>query len=216
MTGLRSPYTGIQDGQKIYYGGNQQLSDRDIIKKCGCGIVAAADVSIYMQRRGHCAKSVPSPLPLSRYNSFLRFLNNRYFPLIPGAGLNAFALAAGMNLYFRHKSMHCRARWCFSGGRLYSRIEAQLSADIPVILSVGPNFPFLWQKNRLNLYLRSGENFSKYCSTKAHFVTVTGIDEKMLRISSWGRELYIERDEFTEYTKSHSCSFLCNMLQISE
>lgn len=214
MTGLKNPYVNITDTSSICYGGNQRLSDREVIKKCGCGIVAAADLIIYLRLYKYPLHGLTNPIPLPRYNKFLKYLNNSYFPLIPKLGMNFLELITGLNLIFLAKKIPLRASWLLSGEKLFERMEAQLSRDFPVILSVGPNFPFIWQKKRLNLYLRSGEKYIKNCSTKAHFVTVTGIDENYIRISSWGRELYISRDEFCEYIRAHSSSFLCNMVQI--
>ena len=90
-----------------------------------------------------------------------------------------------------------------------------LAEDIPVIMAVGPNFPFFWQNNRTVLYTKDDAgNYHPSSSTTAHYVTVTGLDEGWAQISSWGRLLYINRAEFDEYTKKHSACFLCSILYI--
>lgn len=210
MTELQNPYVAVTSGNKITYGGNQGMSDSPIIQKCGCGVVASADVIIYLRK-----PSQTPPLTLEKYNKFLRFLNRHYLPLIPKFGLNPLVLSAGVNLYFRKRKMPYKASWLCSGEKLYSRIETQLSDNIPVILSVGTNFPCFWQKNNLNLYSKLNNSYIKASSARAHFVTATGIDSQYIRISSWGRELYISKSEFKEYIHAHSNSFLCNMLKIS-
>ena len=88
-----------------------------------------------------------------------------------------------------------------------------LSRDIPVILSVGPNFPVFWRKNRLPFYIRSADgSYRKAAATKGHFVTATGIDAAWVRISSWGREYYINRSEYEKYTKENSLYAFSNLL----
>ena len=90
-----------------------------------------------------------------------------------------------------------------------------LTEDIPVIMAVGPNFPFFWQNNRTVLYTKDRDgNYHPSSSTKAHYVIVTGLDEGWAQISSWGKLLYINRAEFDEYTKKHSAGFLCSILYI--
>ena len=81
--------------------------------------------------------------------------------------------------------------------------------DIPVILAVGPNFPLFWQKNNLPFYRRELDGtLVKSCTARAHYVVVTGMDEEWLRISSWGREYYINREEYMAYGRKHSLPIL--------
>ncbi|MCA5962640.1 hypothetical protein LC724_22785 [Blautia sp. RD014234] len=90
-----------------------------------------------------------------------------------------------------------------------------LAHDIPVILLVGPNFPFVWGKHRLNMYHRSPEGeYSPSCQIKAHFVTVTGMDDTWMRVSSWGKEYYINRQEYVNYVKKHSSFLISNICYI--
>lgn len=212
MTELKNPYITVKNGKSCTYGGSQNLSESRNIQKCGCGIVAAADLILYMEKA-----SGSFPLPLYSYNRFLRYLNKHYFPLIPKFGMNSLALTAGLNLYFRKRNMPCRASWLLSGEKFYPRLEKQISENVPAIMSIGPNFPCFWQKNDLSLYSKVSDGiYVKAGSAHAHFVTATGIDEKYIRVASWGRELYISREEFTSYMHSNSNSFLCNMLKITK
>ena len=90
-----------------------------------------------------------------------------------------------------------------------------LSDDIPVILAVGPNLPFVWKKEKLTFYTKNHEgNLLPTAKTKAHFVTVTGRDGAWLRISSWGKEYYISIREYREYVKSHSSFLVSNVIDI--
>ena len=135
--------------------------------------------------------------------------------MIPKLGINGFMLAGGLNLFFRRYSLPYRASWGIGSGRLFEQIELQLVQDIPVILSVGPNFPLFWQKNELTFYAAfSDGSLRPSCRIKAHYVTVTGIDEKCLKISSWGREYYIDREEYMSYIRRHSGSLVSNIVKI--
>jgi len=89
-----------------------------------------------------------------------------------------------------------------------------LSEDIPVIISVGPNFPLVWQKHKADLYAERAGEIRKVSSVKAHFMTVTGMDDQWLSLSSWGRKYYMDRKEYEQYVSKHSGSFASNIVYI--
>ena len=90
-----------------------------------------------------------------------------------------------------------------------------LTKDIPVILAVGPNFPFVWKKEKLTFYKKiSEENYIPAVKTRAHFVIVTGRDGSRLKISSWGKEYYIDIREYRRYVKRHSSYLVSNVIDI--
>jgi hypothetical protein len=91
-----------------------------------------------------------------------------------------------------------------------------LSRDIPVIFSVGPNFPLLWQRNRLRFYVRTESGMAPGPQTLAHYVMITGSDGDWLQISSWGKKYYIRKDEYLNYVKMHSARLVSNILYIRE
>ena len=212
MNGLKHAYLRVSDGVRTSYGGSQMHSDRAVIRKCGCGPVAALDTVWYLEHRGQT-----EPVPLAEYNAVLAHICSRYFPLIPPFGINGLVFALGMNALLREHRLPYRAHWMLSGSRLWPRVEDMLSRDLPVILSVGPNFPAFWQNNRLPFYCRSADgSYRKAASTKAHFVTATGIDADWVRISSWGREYYINRSEYDRYTQKNSLYAFSNLLYLSD
>ena len=47
---LQHSFPTVDNKGILTYGGSQQLSDSAVIRKCGCGVVAAADLFIYLQR----------------------------------------------------------------------------------------------------------------------------------------------------------------------
>ena len=222
MIGLQHPYIGIALPQGKSCGGGQQFSKNAMIRRCGCGVIAAADVLLYLTRfHSHGAVDyfagllADEPIPLPLYDRCIRDLSRRYFPMIPYAGINGVMLMAGMELFFRRHGMPYNARWCFSPDTLWERIEAMLGADIPVIMSVGPNFPLIWGNKRVRFYVQSpAGGYVPASRAKAHYFTVTGLDDEWLRISSWGRCYYMSRREFAEYVKRSSTTITSNILLI--
>ena len=220
MTELKHSFISI-DGS---YGGNQMRSGKENMRVCGCGVISSADLLIYLARF-HSACS-PSPIPdalrediisLQDYDAFCLRLSHAYLPLIPRHGINGLALVAGLNAYFLRHAMPFRASWGARRRELFPRIEELLSRDIPVILSIGPNFPRFWEKERTSLYVRYPDGASRPASSvKSHFVTVTGIDGDWLRVSSWGKQYFISRAEYERYTREHSSAVLCSIVNIRQ
>ncbi len=222
MLSLRHPYISVLHENRKSYGGGQQFSADPMVRRCGCGIVAALDTLLYLYR-WHDVGLVPLFVPYrfdrtisdTEYNTLVFYMRRHYFPMIPYAGINGIMLAAGMQRFFRHYDLPYSCRWCFSYRELWSRIETMLANDLPVIMSVGPNLPFFWRRERANFYTRqfSGE-LQLSAGAHAHYYTVTGIDEDWLRISSWGRLYYLKRSEFEDYVARHSAPFVSNILYI--
>ena len=120
-----------------------------------------------------------------------------------------------MNCLLRERKIPYRAVWMLSGQKLWDRVEEMLRRDLPVILSVGPNFPAFWANDRLPFYVRTVDGvFRKAAATKGHYVTVTGLDGNWVQISSWGRRLYINRTEYMLYTRKHSNFVFSNILYL--
>lgn len=224
MLSLQHPYIFIGYRTGKSYGGAQQRSGNTMVSKVGCGIIAATDTLLYL-RRYHTGDDdaffhgldSSSPLPVDQYNDVIAQMRRKYLPLIPYAGINGLMLSVGMNRCFHDHRMPFTARWSFSGSRIWDNIETMLEKDIPVIMSVGPNFPFFWRNERACFYVfRQDEGYVPATSTKAHYFTVTGMDDQWLRISSWGRLYFLNRKEFEHYMRYHSAPFVSNILWIEE
>ena len=210
MLKLRRPFPRIQNNNRIAYGGNQMWADRELIRSCGCGPVAALDLLHYL-----CDADTRTPLPLEIYNRELNTLCRRYLPLIPHSGINGIMLAIGVNRLFRERGLPYHASWAWSGDKLWGRVREMLERDLPVILSIGPNFPAIWKKERLPFYGRRPDgSFFPASSAQSHYVSVTGLDERWARISSWGREYYINRAEYDRFIRRHSTFLFSNILYI--
>lgn len=207
MKTLEAPYLKVETEKGYAYGGNQSWLPYKFLKGMGCGLISAADVIFYLEGKREITEA--------EYVEFAKKLWKWYLPVIPGFGMNGLTLMNGLNRYFKNHELSYRACWKISGRKLFSRIDRMLSDDIPVILSVGPNFPFVWKKEKLAFYTKDHEgNYLQTVKTKAHFVTVTGRDGKWLRISSWGKEYYISIREYREYVKNHSSFLVSNVIDI--
>lgn len=224
MIALQHPYIAVALKSGTSCGGGQQHSQNAMIRRCGCGVVAAADLLLYLTRwHAHGAVDCfaglleDAPIPLPVYDACIQKLSRGYFPMIPYAGINGVMLMAGMELFFRRHGMPYTARWRFLPGGMWPRIEEMLRSDIPVIMSVGPNFPLIWGKRRVRFYNRSPDGrYLPVSGAKAHYFTVTGLDEDWLRISSWGRCYYLSRREFEDYVRRYSTSIASNILSIEQ
>ena len=209
MLTLSKNYVQIERNGRLSYGGSQMWSPNPTVRICGCGPVAVLDSILYLTDRQDRAMSQ------EEYNRTLEEMSKRYFPLVKPFGINGLLLAAGMNRLLRRYHLPYRAFWAISGRKFWPRVEELLQQDLPVIFSVGPNFPAVWQKNRLTFYRKTGDGaYIPSSSAKSHYITATGIDEEWLRISSWGMEYDINRREYDEYIRKHSTSIVSNILML--
>ena len=222
MLSLRYPYISVQLQSGKSYGGGQQFSPNAMVRRCGCGIVAATDLLLYLSKY-HLQEPVApfeallreDPLPFSAYNDCILWMNRHYFPMIPYNGINGLMLMAGMQKFLHDYRLPYTSRWCMAQSRLWERLEGMLREDLPVILAVGPNFPIVWGDKRVHFFRKTADGkYNPASGAKAHFFTVTGSDESWVRISSWGRMYYLNRWEFHDYARKSSIGFVNNALLI--
>ena len=134
MIGLQKPYVNVQRGPERSYGGSQMWSERETIRRCGCGPVAAMDLLLYLENH-------TSPIASADYVRELQAITKKYFFLIRPFGINGISFVFGLNRLLRDRGLPYRAAWETSRKQLWPRIEEMLGRDLPVILSVGPNLP---------------------------------------------------------------------------
>jgi len=220
---LESPIVSIVSPSGSSYGGNQRLFSDPTMRGYGCGVIAGADLLFYLAftRPEWATPYTGCPkinsMSFEAYERLCSRLRRGFMPIIPRFGKTGPVLAAGLNAYFSRYRIPLHARWCILHEQLFERIEEMLSADLPVIFSVGANFPFFWGKRRVNLYKRSEEGKMLPSSgTRARFMTVTGMDENYLRVSSWGTEYFISRREYTDYVKAHGSTVTSNIMYITK
>ncbi len=224
MLQIKNNYISVRSEQRRSFGGNQMASSSRTMREVGCGVIAALDLLLYLCRfhdNSGCdffaEAAEDGCIDEREYDELAQKLSKRFFPMIPKLGINGLMLAAGLNRFFRHYSLPYRASWGLGSGQIFSEIEDMLARDIPVILSIGPNFPLFWQKHELSFYsARPDGTLLRACGIKSHYVTVTGIDGKSLHISSWGREYYVDRGEYMDYIRRRSGSIVSNIVKIRE
>lgn len=218
MKELKGKLLSVKNGSVRSCGGNQQWAESRQMRQCGCGVVSSTDTLLYLGNagtRGGFVRADGGEVELGEYNALLTRMRRRFLPLIPHFGINGFGLSLGMNRYFHRFGIPLRAHWRVSPRRIWDRIGHMLDRDMPVVLSAGPNFPFFWRKRGVPLYTRQADGtYRKASSAVAHYVTVTGMDEQWLRVSSWGREYYISRDEYDAYMRHTSCPLFSNILEL--
>ena len=201
---LKRGWPQVRAGDEISCGGNQGWFPDANFRACGCGVVACADVLLYL-------RGVRS-LTRQEYIEYVNSLRRR-FPLIPYRGIDGVRLALGLNACFRREGLRLRAHWKLSGARFWDRLAEMLSDDLPVILSVGPNFPCVWGGERLPLYCATERGFIPASGVKSHFLTVSALDDEWMRVSSWGRELCIARAAYADYMRRNG-ALLTNLVYL--
>lgn len=218
---LKYPYVAVMKDGSLSYGGNQSWFPGNGIKKYGCGVIAGTDVLLYLSlHKEYCRgqefreEDNNGICEEERYQELVRSMHRRYFPVIPGFGMPGWFLSAGMNHYFRRNRIPLKASFGVLGRNIWIRTAAMLAHDIPVILAIGPNLSLRRRKHKLNFYVKQGDAYVCACQAAAHFVTATAMEGGYLKISSWGREYYIDMQEYMDYVKKHSCFWICNVFYI--
>lgn len=206
---LRHPYPRICQTNGYSYGGAQSWFSTGTLKAYGCGLAASADVILYLQKHAFCTKEA--------YLRLVTTLQKKYMPVLPRAGLNAYLLAFGLWRYLRSCGIRCIVRFGVRAGRRFEAIDRMLDRDIPVILSIGPNLPFFWQKHKLRLYTHTKDGaLLPVKQTAAHYVIVTGSNADWLQAATWGQKLYIRKSEYLDYVKKHSLCFVNSIVYIDK
>ncbi len=222
MLELKGEYIKINYGALSTYGGNQRLSSDRVIQKCGCGIVAALDCLLYLRSRCRWT-NVPElgsfdaedAMSGGNYESCLAAMKRKYFPVLYPLGTNGVALALGMCRFFKTHCLPFRASWLPATTGIWGRMEKMLKADIPIVCAVGTNFPKFWEKKGLALQTPGlSGRLQPSADARAHFVTVTGLDEDLMQLSSWGKKYYVSRRDYMSYARSSSNPLLCGILYI--
>lgn len=217
---LTHDYPGVGSGRNPGYGGNQRWLRDENMQHCGCGVIAALDLVRYLHlyRPGFrspffTGTEDDAVLPRPVYDLCAQRMRRSFVPILPPIGTNGLSLAAGLNRYFRRYRLPMTARWGVPAGELWQQIGTMLDSDLPVILSVGNRFPRFWSKDAVSLYRPDPQEGSEAAARiHGHFIVVTGMDARWLRVSSWGRMYYINKEEFSRYCRKDSLSLLCNMI----
>ena len=208
MVELKHFYIQVHKDGKKSYGGNQAWSLDSTMKKNGCGVIAGADLILYLK------KTDTGTIEEKKYLDFVQNMRRRYFPVIPGLGMPGWMLVLGLNRYFLKNHIPLMAFFGVRKRNFKKRIRTMLAHDIPVVLAIGPNFPLPLKRHKLAFYEKRGDKYQEVCQTAAHFVTITGISNEWLKISSWGGQYYIRLSEYWEYVQKHSCPLVSNVIYV--
>lgn len=212
MITLKNDFISVKGENCSMYGGNQNHCIQKFMQGYACGVIGCVNVIMYDRHK------VSGKLEISE-TDFLKLvekLRKSFLPVIPKFGMNGLFMAFGLDLYYRVNHINNKAHWGCFPPNIFKTIEKMLSEDEPVVLSIGPNFPNFFGNNRLKLYSKINGSMVESTSTKAHYVTVTGIDDEWMMISSWGNRYYIRRDEYTYYRKHKSLSLFTNIMVVGK
>ena len=211
-----------KDGECLC-GGNQAWLPWAYMRKGGCGTIAGTDLLLYMNlfRKG-CRTEAFGDIPVSpehigfeEYCGIIDRMRKTYFPIVPFLGMSGWHLALGLNLYFLRHHMPYRAHWAVRPKLLWQCVEGMLRADMPVPLAIGQNIPFFFLKRRISFYgKKSDGSLYEARRVKAHFVTITGMDDEWIRVTSWGKEFWIFKEDYETYVKKYSSPLVSNIVTI--
>ncbi len=212
-TGLNEDFVTVQNddgtplldekGQECGFGGPQGILDSDISDKA-CGVVATVNTYLYLTGQTTISKSEYIKLceqycDEHRIDDF-NLKNDVKFAALPPS----------MGNYIEE---HCRLygisdistswNW-YKGIDQYDTMKQMLGNNIPVIISI-------YSRNELNFYEFKDGGYVDYDSVTGHYVVATAVYEKqqsdgslkrMVEVSSWGKRLYFDYDEYLDCTKS--------------
>ena len=216
--GLRHGYLSVEKGGRNSFGGNQNWFG-GMLEKCGCGIISAADLLWYLEKKANAESS--GKLGFEEYEQYVRKLR-RSFLLIPYHGMPGFVMAACLDHYLKKRKLGYRAYWGTLPGKFQTTIREMLENDIPVPFCVGPCLTQAFAKKGtrgLKLYeKRTGDDGSEQLvwtkTVHSHFMTMTGIEGDWVRVSSWGEEYYISMKELEAFVKKDGLGLFTNIISV--
>lgn len=241
ITGLQNPeYLRIRYEANTSYGGSQNwfsmehwMSREYQIHKWGCGVIAMGDLFLYLAKSNRMyvtgAASLAgishAVLDWEDYKRYILYLYHTFASVMPGSGMNGFALASSVRRYCLKYQIPMTIAWKgFLDDQSMLRVmRKMLKENLPVILSIGPNTPLVFRKKGIPFYVLSEKNEfipGGSQTVHRHFVTVTGIvylkhEKVMLRLSSWGREYYIDYQDYRAYIKEEGDTITSSLLYLS-
>ena len=223
---IKKPYIQILHQGDVSFGGSQAWFSDRTLSGYGCGLIGAADVLIYLYRNQNigekCSRmhesndQAETPCEEHVYQNYVGSLRREFFPVFPKVGISGWVLVLGLRRCFRRYHLPYTVRWGVRRVHMRTAVEEMLRADIPVLFSVGPNFPWLWGKHGVPLYTKGqGCKFIKSQDIRAHYMVATAMSGDKLKVSTWGREYYLDWNEYQEYIQKHSCSLYSNICYIT-
>lgn len=223
-------YVKVKNMNLVSCGGNQSWCKSKKLQKVGCGVIALADVSIYLAEQNpnmmtDAIRRINKPNGLYNKNDYLdyvKFFYTHFVVLLLGRGMPGIAMQHAMNRYFLLNDIGLKANWKYflSDDKMMKDIRHLIRKNKPVILSIGSNSPKFWGKAGIPFYVyKDGElKESIKKAVNSHYVVVIGVTEikgkEYLVVSSWGKEYYINYQEYREYIRQHGNRITSSILYI--
>lgn len=206
---LKHDFIKIETDKGVLYGYDQNRFKSKRLQGYACGPVAVSNILAYekFSRNGKPVIGEDEYLNIYKKLSF-------FIPVIPRFGVNGIMMTIGLNLYFWLHGRKSFAYWGMTLIGFFRRIKRSLEKDEPVVLAVGPNFPNLFGKKTIGVYVKTENGYRKAWQTRAHYVTVVGMDDEWFKISTWGNEAYINKKEFIDYARWKSLPLFSNIMVI--
>lgn len=230
MIKLDGEYVKIKNLNTISYGGNQNWCKTKKLQRVGCGVIAMADISIYLAEQNPTMmnadiRKINKPNGLFNKNDYIEYVRKffaKYVYFMLPTGLTGLSLRSAMNRYFYLNHIKLKAKWkmFLSYDRMLRDIKHLLGKNKPVILSIGPNTPNLNGKKGIKFYVNQDDGLvtSMKENVHSHYVVVTGLKEidrkPYLVIASWGREYYIDYKEYRDYVSHVGGTITSSILYI--
>ena len=231
--GIKGNYIQVKrsGSGEITYGGDQGFLQEERKRQSGCGVIAFGDLTLYLASRDgkylttENKSYVNQVLAEERYKEYFDRIYDLMGGIFWGNGVSGLKLWTRFNRMARQNGWRLRAKWGISRRKVLPRIEEMIKKDIPVILCVPLMLRKKSKNDKLPFYVRKaleekGEYvYRKAQATSGHYVTVTGVvkekEDIYLVISSWGKEYYINYQEYDTYISTHFLgTILGNILYI--
>lgn len=223
-------YVKIKNMNLVSYGGNQSWCSSKKMQKVGCGVVAMADLTIYLAEQNpsmmtDAIRKISKPKGLYNkhdYLEYVRFFYVHYVIMLMRKGMLGTALKHTMNRYFMLNDIGLKAKWKMfqSDDAMLNDICHLLRKNKPVILSIGPNRYNPFGKKGVRFYVEKDGALrdSMREPVHSHYVTVTGVTEikgnEYLVVSSWGKKYYINYKEYRHYVNTEGDKMTSGLLYI--
>lgn len=178
---------------------------REYLASQGCGLIAMADLALYLARRDPDTfgtgvtkiADVANPIDFNKYKEYILDFEKSYVDLhapwygdILHVNSNDGNMGKILTDYFKYNDINYKASWCiqddFTINNIWAkRIQHLISRNIPAIIAIGP--PILNKDDAVPLYNRSKDDiykkavYEKCNGVKNHYFTVTAVIEDMVR-----------------------------------
>ena len=223
-------YVKIKNLNLVSYGGNQNWSKSRKMQKVGCGVIAMADLSIYLAEQNpnmmtDAIRKINKPKGLYNkhdYLEYVKFFYMHYVIMLMHNGIIGTAMKHTMNRYFMLNDIGLKARWKVlqSDESMMKDIRHLIRKNKPVILAIGQNRFNPFGKKGISLYIEKDGSLKESIreNVHSHYVVVTGVREikgqEYLVVSSWGKKYYISYKEYRNYVNNVGDKFTSGILYI--